>query len=105
MKFALQHRPGAVDARPHRPARNAEHLRDLLVRQPLDVAEHQREPVLLRDRRDGPPYRLLELLALEQALAALGRIGEQHSAVLERLLKRIETEPVPASHPAADLVL
>ena len=38
-----------------RAAGDAKHLSDLLVREPFDVAEHQRHPVLLRDRGDGAP--------------------------------------------------
>jgi len=46
-----------------------------------------------------------ELFALERSLASLRRVRQHARAVVQHLLQRVQTEPVPPPHPPANLVL
>src|SRR5438067_762036 len=80
-QLLLEVRPGAMESRPHGAEREVERRRDLLVREALEVPEHDHDPSLLGQLGDRALERRLELAPL----GVRRRIGVGPQA-LERLL-------------------
>src|SRR5256885_9086490 len=65
LQLLLEVHPGAVESRPHRAELQVERRRDLLVREALEVTEHDHDPPLLWELGDRAVQRRLQLASLQ----------------------------------------
>src|SRR5437762_12067676 len=68
--------PGAVQAALHRAQVAARDLRDLLVALPFELAQHEHDPVMLREVADALLHGVLEEALAVQVVAAGARVLE-----------------------------
>src|SRR5262249_1957959 len=82
LQFFLEVEARAVEAGTDRADRELQHLRDLLVREALDVAQDDDNAALLRQLADRAVERLLQLATLERLIGSGVRIGEPRERVV-----------------------